>query len=94
VRWARDTAAVRTGECFVGGAIVDGKYDGCIGVHADWMSRAAHAPLIVPAPGMEASSIAPACHRPILLVLTDQLEWRVMFGARFGWARASCDDLA
>jgi hypothetical protein len=45
-----------------------------IGVDADWVSRAAQAPLIVSAPGMAALSIAFVYSRPILLVLTDQPE--------------------
>ena len=38
------------------------------------VTRAAHAPLIVSAPGMAALSIARVYHRPILLVQSDQPE--------------------
>lgn len=48
--------------------------DGWIGVDPDWVTRAAHAQLIVSAPGMAALSIARVYQRPILLVLTDQPE--------------------
>ncbi|HEX8479980.1 MAG TPA: hypothetical protein VF663_16660 [Telluria sp.] len=44
------------------------------GVDADWASRAAHAQVIVSAPGMAALSIALVYARPIVLVLTDQPE--------------------
>ncbi len=49
-------------------------YGDWVGVDADWISCAAHARLIVSAPGMAALSIARAYQRPILLVLTDQPE--------------------
>lgn len=49
-------------------------HDGWIGVDPDWVTRAAHAPVIVSAPGMAALSIAQVYRRPILLVLTDQPE--------------------
>ena len=49
-------------------------YGDWVGVDADWITRAAHARLIVSAPGMAALSIARAYQRPILLVLTDQPE--------------------
>ncbi|WP_175871621.1 hypothetical protein [Burkholderia sp. BCC0397] len=49
-------------------------HDGWTGVDADWPTRAAHAPLIVSAPGMAALSIARVYRRPILLVQTDQPE--------------------
>ncbi|KVD86413.1 hypothetical protein WS63_20650 [Burkholderia stagnalis] len=48
--------------------------DGWRGVDPDWVTRAAHAQLIVSAPGMAALSIARVYQRPILLVLTDQPE--------------------
>ncbi|RQS34677.1 hypothetical protein DIE03_08500 [Burkholderia sp. Bp8992] len=60
-------AAHRVGEGYAG-------HDGWTGVDADWVTRAAHAPLIVSAPGMAALSIARVYRRPILLVLTDQPE--------------------
>ncbi|HIC7212759.1 glycosyltransferase family protein [Burkholderia stabilis] len=60
-------AAHRVGEGYAG-------RDGWIGVDADWAARAAHAPLIVSAPGMAALSIARVYRRPILLVQTDQPE--------------------
>lgn len=59
--------AHRVGEGYVA-------HDGWTGVDADWATRAAHAPLIVSAPGMAALSIARVYRRPILLVLTDQPE--------------------
>ncbi|KML62677.1 hypothetical protein VL15_02265 [Burkholderia cepacia] len=59
--------AHRVGEGYAG-------HDGWTGVDADWSTRAAHAPLIVSAPGMAALSIARVYRRPILLVLTDQPE--------------------
>jgi hypothetical protein len=49
-------------------------HEGWVGVDPDWVTRAAHAPLIVSAPGMAALSIALVYQRPILLVLTDQPE--------------------
>ncbi|MGT0191951.1 hypothetical protein ACJ51O_03875 [Burkholderia pyrrocinia] len=60
-------AAHRVGEGYAG-------HDGWTGVDTDWAMRAAHAPLIVSAPGMAALSIARVYRRPILLVLTDQPE--------------------
>ncbi|UTV55527.1 hypothetical protein [Burkholderia arboris] len=60
-------AAHRVGEGYAG-------HDGWTGVDADWPTRAAHAPLIVSAPGMAALSIARVYRRPILLVQTDQPE--------------------
>ncbi|AZQ52718.1 hypothetical protein [Burkholderia cenocepacia] len=60
-------AAHRVGEGYAG-------HDGWTGVDADWPTRAAHAPLIVSAPGMAALSIAHVYRRPILLVQTDQPE--------------------
>ncbi|WP_322086290.1 hypothetical protein [Burkholderia sp. BCC1999] len=60
-------AAHRVGEGYAG-------HDGWTGVDAGWVTRAAHAPLIVSAPGMAALSIARVYRRPILLVLTDQPE--------------------
>ncbi len=60
-------AAHRVGEGYAA-------HDGWTGVDADWPTRAAHAPLIVSAPGMAALSIACVYRRPILLVLTDQPE--------------------
>ncbi|MDF3114919.1 hypothetical protein KPA94_15860 [Burkholderia semiarida] len=60
-------AAHRVGEGYAG-------HDGWTGVDAGWPTRAAHAPLIVSAPGMAALSIAHVYRRPILLVQTDQPE--------------------
>ncbi|MBN3833330.1 hypothetical protein [Burkholderia sp. Ac-20344] len=60
-------ATHRVGEGYAG-------HDGWTGVDADWVTRAAHAPLIVSAPGMAALSIARVYRRPILLVQTDQPE--------------------
>ncbi|CAB3760787.1 hypothetical protein GQ57_07020 [Burkholderia sp. MSh2] len=60
-------AAHRVGEGYAG-------HDGWSGVDADWATRAAHAPLIVSAPGMAALSIARVYRRPILLVQSDQPE--------------------
>ncbi|RQR51905.1 hypothetical protein DIE21_14160 [Burkholderia sp. Bp9140] len=60
-------ATHRVGEGYAG-------HDGWTGVDAGWATRAAHAPLIVSAPGMAALSIARVYHRPILLVQTDQPE--------------------
>lgn len=60
-------AAHRVGEGYAG-------HDGWTGVDADWVMRAAHAPLIVSAPGMAALSIARVYRRPILLVQSDQPE--------------------
>ncbi|VWD03573.1 hypothetical protein BLA39750_02731 [Burkholderia lata] len=57
----------RVGEGYAG-------HDGWTGVDADWVTRAAHAPLIVSAPGMAALSIARVYRRPILLVQSDQPE--------------------
>lgn len=48
--------------------------NGWLAVDADWASRAAHAPVIVSAPGMAALSIALVYGRPIVLVVTDQPE--------------------
>lgn len=47
---------------------------GWVSVDPDWISRAAHAQVIVSAPGMAALSIALVYGRPIILVLTDQPE--------------------
>lgn len=47
---------------------------GWVGVDPDWASRAAHADVIVSAPGMAALSIAVVYGRPIILVLTEQPE--------------------
>ncbi|CAB3766598.1 hypothetical protein B7G54_26835 [Burkholderia puraquae] len=65
----RDAGLVthRVGEGYAG-------HDGWTGVDADWVTRAAHAPLIVSAPGMAALSIARVYRRPILLVQSDQPE--------------------
>ncbi|WP_423370321.1 hypothetical protein [Burkholderia sp. LMG 32019] len=60
-------AAHRVGEGYAG-------HNGWTGVDADWATRAAHAPLIVSAPGMAALSIARVYRRPILLVQSDQPE--------------------
>ncbi|MBN3840563.1 hypothetical protein [Burkholderia sp. Ac-20349] len=60
-------ATYRVGEGYAG-------HDGWTGVDADWATRAAHAPLIVSAPGMAALSIARVYRRPILLVQSDQPE--------------------
>ncbi|WP_205169576.1 hypothetical protein [Burkholderia sp. LMG 13014] len=60
-------ASHRVGEGYAG-------HDGWTGVDADWATRAAHAPLIVSAPGMAALSIARVYRRPILLVQSDQPE--------------------
>ena len=60
-------AAHLVGEGYAGHA-------GWRGVDADWPSRAAHAQVIVSAPGMAALSIALVYGRPIILVLTDQPE--------------------
>jgi hypothetical protein len=60
-------AAHRVGEGYAG-------RDGWLAVDADWPSRAAHAHVIVSAPGMAALSIALVYGRPIILVLTDQPE--------------------
>jgi hypothetical protein len=49
-------------------------HDGWRGVDVDWAARAAHAALIVSAPGMAALALARIYDRPILLVLTDQPE--------------------
>ncbi|MFM0289598.1 glycosyltransferase family protein [Paraburkholderia megapolitana] len=57
----------RVGEGYAG-------QDGWLAVDPDWASRAAHAQLIVSAPGMAALSIALIYRRPIMLVLTDQPE--------------------
>ncbi|WP_332877508.1 hypothetical protein [Massilia sp. S19_KUP03_FR1] len=48
--------------------------DGWVGVDPNWASRAAHAEVIVSAPGMAALSIAVVYGRPIILVLTEQPE--------------------
>lgn len=48
--------------------------DNWVGVDPDWASRAAHAEVIVSAPGMAALSIAVVYRRPIILVLTEQPE--------------------
>lgn len=47
---------------------------GWLGVDPDWPSRAAHAQVIVSAPGMAALSIAMVYRRPIVLILTEQPE--------------------
>lgn len=60
-------AAHRVGEGYAG-------YGDWLGVDVDWASRAAHASVIVSAPGMAALSIALVYERPIVLVLTDQPE--------------------
>jgi len=60
-------AAHRVGEGYAGSA-------GWLAVDPDWPSRAAHADVIVSAPGMAALSIALVYRRPILLVLTEQPE--------------------
>ncbi|VWC68779.1 hypothetical protein BLA9940_03896 [Burkholderia aenigmatica] len=60
-------ASHRVGEGYAG-------HDGWTGVDADWATRAAHAPLIVSAPGMAALSIARVYRRPILLVQSNQPE--------------------
>lgn len=60
-------ASHRVGEGFAGRS-------GWLGVDSDWASRAAHAQVIVSAPGMAALSIAMVYRRPIVLVLTDQPE--------------------
>lgn len=60
-------ATSRVGEGYTGSA-------GWIGVDPNWPSRAAHAEVVVSAPGMAALSIAVIYGRPILLVLTEQPE--------------------
>ncbi len=60
-------AAYRVGEGYAGN-------DGWVGVDPDWVSRAAHAGVIVSAPGMAALSVALVYGRPIILVLTEQPE--------------------
>ncbi|NYH16227.1 hypothetical protein [Paraburkholderia bryophila] len=57
----------RVGEGYAGRA-------GWQGVDPNWASCAAHARLIVSAPGMAALAIAQVYRRPIVLVLTDQPE--------------------
>ena len=47
---------------------------GWLGVDPDWATRAAHADVIVSAPGMAALSVAVVYARPIVLVLTEQPE--------------------
>lgn len=59
--------AYRVGEGYAG-------HDGWIDIDTDWATHAAHAALIISAPGMAALSIALVYRRPLLLVLTDQPE--------------------
>lgn len=60
-------AAHRVGEGYAG-------HRGWIGVDPDWASHAAHADVIISAPGMAALSVALVYARPIVLVLTEQPE--------------------
>ncbi|MDR2837448.1 MAG: hypothetical protein LBV49_02580, partial [Azonexus sp.] len=66
---AAGLTAHRVGEGYAGDGLA-----GWVGVDEDWATKAAHAKLLVSAPGMAALSIAQVYQRPILLVLTDQPE--------------------